>query len=267
MTSGLHWRCRGRISAVCLARPVPAAMSAWRPESIEIFPMNSAQPTAEHRVKVLIIGAGPAGYTAAIYAARASLEPMLVQGLQPGGQLMITTDVENYPGFADVIQGPWLMDQMGKQAEHVGTRMAYDTIVSVDFSQPPVRVRGRWRHPLCGRLGRDRHRCPGALAWPGERGQVPGIRRFGVRDLRRVLFPRQGRGRGRRRQHRGGRSAVPHQPRPDGDAGASSRHAAGRAHSPGPAVCQPKGDRWCGTASWRRSSAIPVRRRGSPVCA
>jgi thioredoxin reductase (NADPH) len=90
-----------------------------------------------HHSKVLIIGAGPAGYTAAIYAARANLQPILVQGLQPGGQLMITTDVENYPGFADVIQGPWLMEQMAKQAEHVGTRLITDIIVSADLSQRP----------------------------------------------------------------------------------------------------------------------------------
>ena len=92
-----------------------------------------------HRTRLLIIGAGPAGYTAAIYAARASLEPMLVAGLQPGGQLMITTDVENYPGFAEAIQGPWLMEQMQKQAEHVGTRIAYDLITKVDFSRRPFR--------------------------------------------------------------------------------------------------------------------------------
>ena len=90
-----------------------------------------------HHTKVLIIGAGPAGYTAAIYAARANLQPILVQGMQPGGQMTITTDVENYPGFADVIQGPWLMEQMQKQAEHVGTRMMFDLITSVDFSQRP----------------------------------------------------------------------------------------------------------------------------------
>jgi thioredoxin reductase (NADPH) len=87
--------------------------------------------------KFLIIGAGPAGYTAAIYAARANLNPILIQGLQPGGQLTITTDVENYPGFADVIQGPWLMEEMAKQAEHVGTRLVSDIIVSCDLSQRP----------------------------------------------------------------------------------------------------------------------------------
>jgi thioredoxin reductase (NADPH) len=87
--------------------------------------------------KVIIIGSGPAGYTAAIYAARAMLEPVMIQGLQPGGQLTITTDVENYPGFADVIQGPWLMDQMRAQAEHVGTTIINDIITAVDFDRRP----------------------------------------------------------------------------------------------------------------------------------
>ena len=95
-----------------------------------------------HRGRVLIIGAGPAGYTAAIYAARANLQPILVAGLEPGGQLTITTDVENYPGFADVIQGPWLMEQMAAQAEHVGTRIVPDVIVEADFSARPFRCRG-----------------------------------------------------------------------------------------------------------------------------
>ncbi|WP_428493135.1 thioredoxin-disulfide reductase [Rhodopila sp.] len=95
-----------------------------------------------HRTKVLIIGAGPAGYTAAIYAARANLSPILVAGMQPGGQLMITTDVENYPGFADVIQGPWLMEQMEGQAAHVGTRIVHDLITGVDFSSRPFRCHG-----------------------------------------------------------------------------------------------------------------------------
>jgi thioredoxin reductase (NADPH) len=89
------------------------------------------------KTKVLIIGAGPAGYTAAIYAARANLDPIQVLGLQPGGQLMITTDVENYPGFADPIQGPWLMEQMRAQAQHVGVRMIEDVVTQVDFSTRP----------------------------------------------------------------------------------------------------------------------------------
>ena len=95
-----------------------------------------------HRSKVVVIGAGPAGYTAAIYAARARLDPILVAGLQPGGQLVITTDVENYPGFADIIQGPWLMEQMRAQAEHVGTRVIEDVITEVDFREAPFRCRG-----------------------------------------------------------------------------------------------------------------------------
>jgi thioredoxin reductase (NADPH) len=90
-----------------------------------------------HHSKVLILGTGPAGWTAAIYAARASLEPVIVTGLEPGGQLTITTDVENYPGFADVIQGPWLMEQMRLQAEKVGTRTVNDVIMGVDLSKRP----------------------------------------------------------------------------------------------------------------------------------
>jgi thioredoxin reductase (NADPH) len=92
------------------------------------------------RAKVVIIGSGPAGYTAAIYAARAMLEPVLIQGIQPGGQLTITTDVENYPGFADVIQGPWLMEQMQKQAEHVGTRIVTDHVSRVELAHRPFRL-------------------------------------------------------------------------------------------------------------------------------
>jgi thioredoxin reductase (NADPH) len=94
------------------------------------------------RVSLLILGAGPAGYTAAIYAARAGLRPMLVAGMQPGGQLTITTEVENYPGFAGPIQGPWLMEQMKAQAEHVGTTIIQDVIVTADLSRRPFRCLG-----------------------------------------------------------------------------------------------------------------------------
>jgi thioredoxin reductase (NADPH) len=102
----------------------------------------AANAPKEIRTKVLIIGSGPAGYTAAIYAARANLKPVLVQGMAPGGQMTITTDVENYPGFADVIQGPWLMEQMEAQARHVGTELVFDTIVDVDLTRRPFRAVG-----------------------------------------------------------------------------------------------------------------------------
>jgi thioredoxin reductase (NADPH) len=95
---------------------------------------------AARRTKLLVIGAGPAGYTAAIYAARANLKPILVQGMQPGGQLTITTDVENYPGFAETIQGPWLMEQMLAQATKVGTEVVFDIINDVDLTQHPFRA-------------------------------------------------------------------------------------------------------------------------------
>jgi thioredoxin reductase (NADPH) len=93
-------------------------------------------------VKVLILGSGPAGYTAAIYAARANLQPLLIRGIQPGGQLSITTEVENYPGFAKAIQGPWLMEEMAKQAEHVGCELVEDTIVKVELGKRPFAAYG-----------------------------------------------------------------------------------------------------------------------------
>ncbi|MGN6155577.1 MAG: thioredoxin-disulfide reductase [Sphingomicrobium sp.] len=92
--------------------------------------------------RLAVLGSGPAGYTAAIYAARAGLQPILIQGITPGGQLTTTTDVENYPGFRDVIQGPWLMEEMQAQAEHVGTKVVWDHIASVDFSRRPFLLTG-----------------------------------------------------------------------------------------------------------------------------
>ncbi|MFG3593120.1 thioredoxin-disulfide reductase [Bradyrhizobium sp. RDI18] len=107
----------------------------------------------EHRTDIIILGAGPAGYTAAIYTARASRRPILLTGMQPGGQLITTTDVENYPGFANVIQGPWLVEQMQAQAEHMGTRIIYDHIVSIEAERRPFRLIGdSGDHYLCDAL-------------------------------------------------------------------------------------------------------------------
>ena len=133
---------------------------------------------ATHRTKMLIIGSGPAGYSAAIYAARAMLEPIVVQGLQPGGQLTITTDVENYPGFRDVVQGPWLMEEMKAQAEHVGTRMMWDTIVSVDLENgPPYKAIGDSGDEY---IGDTLVICTGAQAkWLG----VPGEQELGGKGV------------------------------------------------------------------------------------
>jgi thioredoxin reductase (NADPH) len=106
--------------------------------------------TATHSTRMLILGSGPAGLSAAIYGARAGLAPIVVQGIQPGGQLTTTTDVENYPGFREVIQGPWLMEEMQAQAEHVGAQMMWDTIVEVDLSQRPFRLVGDGGHVYLG---------------------------------------------------------------------------------------------------------------------
>ena len=115
--------------------------------------------------RLIIIGSGPAGYTAAIYAARAMLKPMLIEGLQPGGQLTITTDVENYPGFADVIQGPWLMEQMRAQAKHVGTEIVDDIIVKVGArSRRPFRLMAIAAEVYLADAVDHRHRRAGALA-------------------------------------------------------------------------------------------------------
>ena len=123
--------------AACGPLSLAGAAAALCPVPVRSSRLNGRTMAERHHSKVLIIGSGAAGYTAAIYAARAGLQPNLVQGMQPGGQMTITTDVENYPGFAEVIQGPWLMEQMREQAEKVGTRMFFDLIVRLDLAQRP----------------------------------------------------------------------------------------------------------------------------------
>ena len=145
------------------------------------------------------------------------LEPILIQGIQPGGQLTITTDVENYPGFADVIQGPWLMEQMQKQAEHVGTKIVTDHVAKVDLSRRPFRLECDSgdvyvADALIIATGAQAH----WLDLP-SRAEIPRLRRLGLRHLRRLLLSRQGGAGGRRRQYRGRGSAVPHQFRRQGD--------------------------------------------------
>ena len=186
--------------------------------------------------KLVIIGSGPAGYTAAIYAARAMLDPILIQGIETGGQLTTTTDVENYPGFADVIQGPWLMEQMQKQAAHVGTKMVADHVNSVDLGAPSVPDRLRFRRRLPGRRAGARDRRPGALARSAVGAEIPRLRRFRLRHLRRVFLSRQGSAGDRRRQYRGRRSAVSDQLRQQGHRRPPARQFPRRAHPSGAAL-------------------------------
>src|SRR5918911_4271846 len=139
--------------------------------------VRQESPMPHTHAKVIIVGSGPAGYTAAIYAARAMLRPILITGLQTGGQLMVTTNVENYPGFAEVIQGPWLMEQMRLQAEHVGTRFVADHIAAADLSRRPFRLTGD---------GGDTYSCDALIIATGAQARWLGLpseahyRGFGV---------------------------------------------------------------------------------------
>ena len=196
--------------------------------------------TAKH-APVLIIGSGPAGYTAAIYAARAMLKPVLIAGLQQGGQLTITTDVENYPGFADPIQGPWLMEQMLKQAEHVGTEIVNDIVTEVDLDVRPFRLKGD--------SGTD-YTCDALIIATGAQAKWLGIpseqhfQGFGVSACATCdgFFYR---GKdvvgGRRRQFGGRGSALSLQPRQERHRHPSPQRLPRRAHPAGAAV--PQGER------------------------
>ena len=176
--------------------------------------------------KVVIIGSGPAGYTAAIYAARAMLEPILIQGIQPGGQLTITTDVENYPGFADVIQGPWLMEQMQKQAEHVGTRIVTDHVNELDLDAAAVPARPAI--PATSIIADAVMLATGAQARWLDLPSEQKFKGYGVSACATCdgfFYRGKEVHRDRRRQHRGRGGAVPHQLRLQGDGGAPARRA------------------------------------------
>ena len=233
---------------------MPAARAAMRYRAV-----GETEMTTRH-VPVLIIGSGPAGYTAAIYAARAMLKPVLIAGLEQGGQLMITTDVENYPGYADPVQGPWMMEQMLKQAENVGAEIVNDLVTEVDVSTRPFQRDDRFRH---------RYTPPMRSSWrPAPRPNGSASRRkqtfmgFGVSACATCDgFFYRGKdvivvG--------GGNTAVEEalylvQHRPFGDAGASPRRSCAPNASCRKGSSTARTSRWCGTASSTRS---PARRPG-----
>ena len=185
--------------------------------------------------RLIILGSGPAGYSAAVYAARANRSPLLITGLEQGGQLMTTTDVDNWPGDVEHLQGPQLMDRMRRHAERFHTELALDHINRVELRpapHPPAR-RQRRVHLRCAH---HRHRRLGEVSGPALGGDLPRQGRLGVRDLRRLFLPGQGGRRGGRRQYggRGGALSVEH--RLSRDPGPSARQAARGEDPAGPAV-------------------------------
>ncbi len=177
-------------------------------------------PTRHHRL--LILGSGPAGYTAAVYAARANLKPVLITGIAQGGQLMTTTDVDNWPADAAGVQGPELMERFQKHAERFETEMVFDQVHTVRLGERPIVLEGRLRH-LHLRRADHRHRRLGQVPRPALGAELHGQGRVGLRHLRRLLLQGAGRGGDRRRQHRGRGSALSRQHLPQGHPRASPR--------------------------------------------
>ena len=231
--------------------------------------------TTPRHSPLIILGSGPAGYAAAVYAARANRKPLLLAGLQPGGQLMTTTEVDNWPGDVHGLLGPDLMDRMRRHAERFGVEIASDHVTQRRPRPPAVPARRRKRR-IHLRCAHHRDRRLGALPRPRVRDRIPRPRRLRLRDLRRVLLPRpRGRGR-RRRQHRRRRSDLPHEHREARDARPPARQAAGgsdpagspaRAGGPGQGVaalgpCGRRGPRQR-PGRHRRAPRVDARRRAS----
>ena len=190
-------------------------------------------PNTKH-AKVLILGSGPAGYTAAVYAARANLNPVLVTGIAQGGQLMTTTDVDNWPADVHGVQGPELMQRFLEHAERFKTEIVFDHINAVDFSKRPFTLKGDSGEYTCDSLIIATGASAKYLGLPSEQAFMGrGVSR--LRHLRRLLLPRPGHLRDRRRQHGGRRGAVPVQHREQGVPGAPPRQVQGRADPGGQA--------------------------------
>ena len=206
--------------------------------------------------KVIIIGSGPAGYTAAIYAARAMLEPVLISGVQPGGQLTITTDVENYPGLRRRHPGPVADGADARRRPSMSApQIVNDHIIAVDLSRRPFRLNGDSGEIYTLRRADHRHRRPGQVAGPADRAEVQGLRRLGLRHLRRLLLQEPRGGGGRRRQHRRRGGAVPHQLRLQGHRRPSPRRASAPSGSCRTGCSPTTRSRSSGTPSSTTSSA------------
>ena len=244
-----------------MALKQPDSTALPRGPSLGRRTITGANPVSEIR-DVIIIGSGPAGYTAALYTARANLNPLVFEGFQPGGALMHTTEVENYPGFPEGIMGPELMDHMRKQAERFGAEFVSDDVTRVDLTGDDQDGLGRRRRvPGQDRDPRDRLGVPPAGRARRERAHGP--RRLRLRHLRRLLLPRPAHRGGRRRRHGDGGGHVPHQVRREGHHRPPPRRVPRLARSWPSARWPTRRSRSPGTPRSRRSTAPTARSRAS----